>query len=864
MKQKELRLALVCYGGVSLAVYMHGMTKEIWKLLRASRHHAAFQAANRASEAMADPQRSTSRARESNAQRAAPVGQTDSETHYHHLLELIGEHMELRVLCDVIAGASAGGINGIFLAQAIARDQSLDPLTSLWLNNADVEQLLDPDAASTRFSKVYMWPVLWAFGRWQARKVERMLGDDAPADLRRKLSRFVRSRWFSPPFSGPGLTRMLFDGLKAMDAETRRDVAATEKDMGMGRTLLPPRYPLDLFVTVTDYDGYAQTLSLHSPPTIVEREHRLVISFNDPGHGDGHRQLGDLASLAFAARATSSFPGAFPPVQIAEVDSVVGTGDGAWPDRSAFLKRVFPQAFATGTLEDIALIDGSVLNNKPFAEAIRALNGRPAFREVDRRIVYIEPKPAITPAGAETPSPGKRRRGGRPPGFFSTLLASLSTIPRKQPIRDDLEWVQEITRRAARTSSVVAAMSGEVAQAVAEALRDHVQPDARSSQVSALQLAAWRHVAHEEAAQRSGYTYGAYIELKIAHVLEAIGRTLWSLSMAAGASVDAPHADPQSSLTQIMARVKAWAADTRITPVERMTASPESSADPAGEPAAGAGDAALPAWLTFLKRFDLGFRIRRIQFVIRALNTLYLSADAEDSEGRMARRSAEVDSAKSTLYATVNALMARRETSHFSDQLKSACMTLSGEACHRAIDALAAELGLLHLDRDTDEAILTCLNATRDPAVYMELLNAYLGFPFFDVATLAMLDGDQPYAFEQIKVDRLSPQDCSAFASQSGTTPLKGIEFATFGAFFSRAYRENDYLWGRLHAAERLVEIVASAATGAARLSPERLAEVRTGLLRAILLDERPRLKTATALIDSLLEALKSAGDKLS
>ena len=37
MRQKELRIALVCYGGVSLAVYMHGVTKEVWKLARASR-----------------------------------------------------------------------------------------------------------------------------------------------------------------------------------------------------------------------------------------------------------------------------------------------------------------------------------------------------------------------------------------------------------------------------------------------------------------------------------------------------------------------------------------------------------------------------------------------------------------------------------------------------------------------------------------------------------------------------------------------------------------------------------------------------------------------------------------------------------
>ena len=38
MREKELRIALVCYGGVSLAVYMHGITKEIWRLARASQN----------------------------------------------------------------------------------------------------------------------------------------------------------------------------------------------------------------------------------------------------------------------------------------------------------------------------------------------------------------------------------------------------------------------------------------------------------------------------------------------------------------------------------------------------------------------------------------------------------------------------------------------------------------------------------------------------------------------------------------------------------------------------------------------------------------------------------------------------------
>ena len=43
MREKELRLAMICYGGVSLAIYMHGTLKEVWRLLRASRALAAYE-----------------------------------------------------------------------------------------------------------------------------------------------------------------------------------------------------------------------------------------------------------------------------------------------------------------------------------------------------------------------------------------------------------------------------------------------------------------------------------------------------------------------------------------------------------------------------------------------------------------------------------------------------------------------------------------------------------------------------------------------------------------------------------------------------------------------------------------------------
>ena len=77
---------------------------------------------------------------------------------------------------------------------------------------------------------------------------------------------------------------------------------------------------------------------------------------------------------------------------------------------------------------------------------------------------------------------------------------------------------------------------------------------------------------------------------------------------------------------------------------------------------------------------------------------------------------------------------------------------------------------------------------------------------------------------------------------------LRGVEFFNFGAFFSRAYRENDYLFGRLHAAERLVDIVATAV-------PEAAVDSRAWkgrLFAAILASERARLGRIGLLFDEL------------
>jgi len=112
MKEKELRLALVCYGGVSLVLYMHGVIKEILKLSRASKAYHSV------------PQSEQREHRSYEAANGDDGRPRDTENVYFTLLQSIGQTLSLRVIVDSIAGASAGGISGIVLARALALHRS--------------------------------------------------------------------------------------------------------------------------------------------------------------------------------------------------------------------------------------------------------------------------------------------------------------------------------------------------------------------------------------------------------------------------------------------------------------------------------------------------------------------------------------------------------------------------------------------------------------------------------------------------------------------------------------------------------------------------------------------------------------------
>ncbi|HTU10505.1 MAG TPA: patatin-like protein [Allosphingosinicella sp.] len=768
MREKELRVALVCYGGVSLAVYMHGITKEIWRLARASQNV------------------------HSSTMRAEEPGETEAV--YAHLLRRIAleTDTDIRILVDILAGASAGGINAVFLAHAMATGEALDPLTDLWLDSADVDALLaEPGSGFKKFVKNAAVPVAWLLST-RSGTIDKTVEPAHRAEVKAKLANFVRAPWMQPPFGGTRLTNLLLNAFDAMANGPK------------GAPLLPDYQPLDLFVTVTDFHGYPEQLRLNSPSEVIETEHRLTIAFQDPGGGARH--LADPAELVYAARATASFPGAFPPFRIGELDQCLEARGKSWPGRDAFLARAMPRRHALGAAEQAILIDGSVLHNRPFGPATAALEKRPARREVDRRFVYIDPKPGMK--SIKLTSVGE---GGEiePPGFLSTLFGALSDIPREQPIRDNLDGIERMSARIRRLRRITETIRPEVEAAIERA----VGSSFFLSSPTPARLASWRSKAHNLSAREAGYAYAAYGQLKIATVVEEIAAAIFRLG----------GAGDSARQTAVRDAIWAHARAAGLTDTGAVTAK-------------GARDDVVQ----FLVDFDLTFRTRRLRFVARRIT---------ETTGQMEAPRDEQEDILRVLHATIARYRARDPEWVAAD--RRAPFADAAEDPAAAMQALRDlwRLGAIdaHADAVLSDALMLLPKNDR-----RGLILAYLGYPYYDIATLPLLQGEGLDEFDPIKVDRISPNDAVAIRQGGARETLKGIQFNSFGAFFSRAYRENDYLWGRLHGADRLIDIVNSAVPEGKQLPPATIVELKRDAFRAILAQEKARLTSIGTLFAEL------------
>ncbi len=796
---QEVRLAIVMYGGVSLAIYINGIAQELYHLVRAT--------------APADPDnpdqplllnaelRGTERVYRT-------LGQMLTG---HQPLTDVGESdpIRTRFVIDVLSGTSAGGINAIFLAKALANNQPLDDLKRLWVEEGDIGLLLND--------------------KQSVRKEALLSLQDTPTSLLNSKRMYLK-------------LLKAFDGMEAAGINGRS----------------PFGDEVDLFVTATDIQGVTVPLRL-ADDIVYERRHKNVFHFRyyATPHGDPSRTdfatfagtktvylRNDFARefnpfLAFAARCTSSFPFAFEPMRLGDIDEFVrriepynktdlSSGSPLW---ERFIENYrAAQTGASIPFPNRFFGDGGYLDNKPFSYAIDALIGRQANLPIDRKLMYIEPAPQ---------HPEDIPESSAKPDALENVQAAVLTLPRYETIREDL---QRILQRNAMVERVLRITRG---------IEDDVNA-VKGTRVESKKGIDWAHQDLKEMIRQKGIGYGGYQRLKVGAVTDELAELI---VRASGLDENSDH------LLAIRYLIRAWRSKHYTVYYAKNKPKEEQLTEN-----------------RFLLDFDLGYRIRRVVFVQGKLDVLYGGGPAAESilksiglrfhlnekEAEAFRRQlvlmrSRLNEAFSILNAARQALLARLDKNPLheyvtaigitaqhlesilklseDERLPKAREIVADRTVEERLKALATNLAAYILEA-TGKASRICAETltpakgdkeTPERLAKESLWHYYQYYDDYDLITFPVLYNTGAGELDTVEVIRISPEDARSLIDEraerrrpDGRTKLAGTALANFGAFLDQLWRKNDILWGRLDGAERIIS---------AMLPGERLADKRRHLI---------------------------------
>ncbi|MCX6150257.1 MAG: DUF3376 domain-containing protein [Ignavibacteriales bacterium] len=365
--EKELRIGLVLYGGVSLCMYIFGV---VYEFLRLVRKDGAY--------------------------------------------KQLTDEAKIKPIIDVISGTSAGGINGIFLAKALATGASLDSLKSLWIEEGDLDKLIDmgKNPVSLLDSNNYM----------------------------KKLENALNGVKLSP------------DDQKNFQPEFEL---------------------LDLFITATDLDGVFQTFEgnyFNSPVTVKsyetvfqfkirpERYEKVIgiedklLNENRTGRNDfsGENEYQKNKYLARVAATTSAFPVAFAPVKYTVEDK-------------KRMKEIFQESVCKGDgTKNTVYGDGGMVNNRPFNYTVQTIFNRQADTIVDRKLFFVEPDPETVKFALEEKDGTLKRVADKEEADGFDSLKGLFEAGLYQSIASDLKNVFERNNKIVEVKKVLRDMEAEL------------------------------------------------------------------------------------------------------------------------------------------------------------------------------------------------------------------------------------------------------------------------------------------------------------------------------------------------------------------------------------------------------------------
>ena len=389
---KTMRIALAMRGGVSLAVWIGGAVAEIDLFRRAC-----------------------------NGERTGPPFngcRTHRAAKYRSLLASTERYD--RVDVDILAGASAGGLNAVLFGLAQTCDTVMDDIVRrTWIHNGGIWQLLRKPG----------------FGRVPSI----LMGDERLFTVAREALGKIACE------PGPHAMNADEDGEAHHEAATDSNNRTTQAGNGgsdgqadshrNGTTQegpVPKRVTVELAATLLDDPKYpnranrarfsftktaANLKSGYSTiPTPDDATVDQSTASMDPDavHCAQWQRRIALDRMALAARATSSFPGAFEPASIFSVSSgasVAGHSAPRAPDyltsrqEGVNMARAFLYARTLGTEPDpFNVVDGGIFDNIPIDRAIHAIQRAPASEPSGRFLIYLDPEPPVAHEPVNTPT----------------------------------------------------------------------------------------------------------------------------------------------------------------------------------------------------------------------------------------------------------------------------------------------------------------------------------------------------------------------------------------------------------------------------------------------------------------------------
>ncbi|MCK8674591.1 patatin-like protein, partial [Rhodococcus sp. HM1] len=308
---------------------------------------------------------------------------------YKALLEECGYSEPVEI--DVIAGTSAGGLNGVLLGWHLARGAGFgDDVRDMWLRLGD-------------------------------------LGDLARRPLWNGHESLLRGDDYFFPQVRKALEQLDNDGVPCAQAN----------------------HPLRLLVTATRLRPRTDAVFPGAGPRLGATESRAFFRFRYQGRSrelQGFDDFDDAEQMAYVARTTSSFPGAFEPATVNPHPKKSLTRETGAPNVHGVSSETRSD---TGNPNDsgIELIDGGVLDNVPLTWAVRAVAGMPADQAVNRWLLYLQPDP-----GNHVENPPQTRSATR---MLRSLFQTSQLKNNSESILDDEENLRQLVAAERRELAVL-------------------------------------------------------------------------------------------------------------------------------------------------------------------------------------------------------------------------------------------------------------------------------------------------------------------------------------------------------------------------------------------------------------------------